>query len=103
MTADLRDLILAAARRYWDIRNSGDLSERRSQAHNDMIDAMDAAGLKYYDRDHAAMIAKELLDAPLMTEQYFLKLALVESYERWLGGIFANALTPRETKNLEGA
>ncbi len=53
---DAKELVLAAARRYWDIRNSGDLSDRRSDAHNDLIDALDAAGIRYEDREHAAQI-----------------------------------------------
>jgi hypothetical protein len=56
------------AAKYWRIRNSGDLSEARSMAHNDLLDAMDAAGIVYEDREDAAKIGREIVAGTFMFE-----------------------------------
>lgn len=91
-------------RRYWQIRNSGDPSERRSDAHNELIDALDAAGIRYKDREDAAQIGRELLDAQnsvfvydiLMIEQVRFHPPRQVSYATFIVD------DEREEKNLEG-
>ena len=53
--------VLKLARRYWEIRNSGEIGDARSEAHNRLMDAMRAQGIPFWNREHAAEIAHALI------------------------------------------
>lgn len=70
------------ARRYWRIRQSGDLSAARSDAHNDVIDALDALGIRYDDREHSAQLARDMLDDPALFDRLLRKKLTQAQWER---------------------
>lgn len=53
--------VLDSAESYWVLRDSGDLGEERTIAHNELLDALTDAGIEYIDREHAAQIGKQIL------------------------------------------
>ena len=56
-----QDELIIIAERYWKIRNSGDLSDARTQAHNVLLDALEMAGIPFIDREDAANIGREII------------------------------------------
>lgn len=63
-----QDEFLEIARNYWNIRNSGDVSDRRSFAHDALLDACTKCGIRYIDREHAAQLALQIIKNPDVLE-----------------------------------
>ena len=53
--------VLKLAREYWQIREAGEMGEKRSAAHNALMDAMRKVGIPFWNREHAAKIAHALV------------------------------------------
>lgn len=55
------DKVIKKAREYWQIRSAGDCGEARTVAHNELMDEMKRAGIRFDDREHAAIIARAMI------------------------------------------
>jgi hypothetical protein len=58
-----------AARCYWRLRDAGDVTDERGQAHNALLDTLEAAGIPFEDREHAAQIGLTLMNTPINQPQ----------------------------------
>lgn len=55
---------------YWNIRNSGERGEARTQAHNEVLSLFDALGIPYDTREEAANIAKDVMNDNIKTSLF---------------------------------
>lgn len=64
----IADDLQRACRHYWTIRNSGELGEIRTQAHDDLLSLFDALNIPYADREDAALIARDMQNGTASVE-----------------------------------
>lgn len=65
MAVSSQVVVIDAARKYWQLRNAGNIADERGQAHNVLLDALEAAGIPFEDREHAAQIGLTLMNTPI--------------------------------------
>lgn len=67
-TMTIADELQRACRHYWTIRNSGELGDTRTQAHDDLLSLFDALRIPYADREDAALLARDMQNGTVSVE-----------------------------------
>ena len=67
---DIEMTMMAVFQRYWDLRNSGDVGEARSAAHEEVLSLLRELHIPFDDREDAAQLAKDIKNNAIPAARY---------------------------------